>query len=764
MGHEVKVVTPMKVTPIDLLPAPLRALREQSKEQLHARLGALFDGADDALFELADKSASNADQTMYFDAMREVRIKRRAMESIFIDNIHKAFRHLFQVDDDTHINEQPAAVTDLSNLSLVQDDQLEEDVAMQGMVTRVKNNCGEQLTQLTRRIDSLVHLKSIQDKANPLGPDCLCDALLQAAAELELDIRAKLVVYKLFERHVLDQADELYQQANKLLSDEGVAVPETGAQATKSGRKPYDPDDDDDNGILNFLQDLLASKRNDGNGPGVGVAAPGQVGAGAGNSQPVSQEELVGLLSTLQQQAPTHHGNITALNTQPIDIRQAITNLNQFDGRMLTPAFQQSDDDIINLVALLFEFILDDRNLAAPMKALLGRLQIPLLKVAVIDKRLFSSSGHPARKLLNELATAALGWNESSDLDKDPLYQKIDQLVHRVLNEFIDDVGLFDELLADFSEFVVKENHRAELIEQRTREAEEGAGKAQRSKAVVAYVLNEKAVGKRLPKVVIELLREGWSNYMLVTHLREGVESAQWDDAIQAVDDLLWSVQVRPGTDDSKKLLKRLPGLLKRLRQGLNDAAVNKTTMRTWFTGLQRIHLAAMRSDANKPEPIVTGVPSNLVLGKTEADDTVADETAKASQQEALATEQKVAEVVALTETSQDSPLIIDDPSLTEPPVEEVTEVDEFVEMADSLRIGAWVELGEQDSERQRVKLAAIVRATGKYIFVNRIGMKVAERMRTDLIEEMKAGLVAVLDNAHLFDRALESVISGLRE
>ena len=759
MGNEVKAaVTPMKVTPIDLLPAPLKALREQSKEQLHARLGALFDGADDALFELADKSSNNADQTMYFDSMREVRIKRRAMESIFVDTIQKSFRQLFQADDE---QAAPAPVVkDIAGLSLVQDEELEESVAMQGMVARVKNHSGEQLKQLTARMDSLVHLKTIQDEANPLGPKSLCDALQQAAAELELDIRAKLVVYKLFERHVLDGTADMYAEANQFLAEQGVMPVESAAQGP-GHRSIYNPDDEeDDNEILHFLQDLLANKRSD---SGAG-SVPAGSGAPAASGPSVSQGELISLLSALQQQAPTHHGNIAALNAQPIDVRGAITNLAQFEGQAHAPAFQQGDDDVINLVTLLFEFILDDRNLATPMKALLGRLQIPLLKVAVIDKRLFNRSGHPARKLLNELATAALGWSETADLEKDALYQKINQIVQRILDEFIDDVSLFEQLLVDFSEFIIKENHRAELIEQRTREAEEGAGKTQRSKAVVAYVLNDKAVGKRLPKVVIELLREGWSNYMFVTHLREGVEGEQWDDAVQVVDDLLWSVEVEPGSADSKKLLKLLPGLLNRLRKGLNAASIDKPTMRTWFTGLQRIHLASMRSDVAKPEPIVTDVPPDLKLGKIQTGENVVDETAKASQQEALAAEQKVAEVVELTETSQDSPLIIDDPSLTESVVEESEEIDEFAEMADSLRVGSWVELGEDGSERQRAKLAAIVRATGKYIFVNRIGMKVAERMRADLIEEMKTGLIAVLDNAHLFDRALESVISGLRE
>ncbi|HAB85132.1 MAG TPA: DUF1631 domain-containing protein, partial [Pseudomonas sp.] len=83
------------------------------------------------------------------------------------------------------------------------------------------------------------------------------------------------------------------------------------------------------------------------------------------------------------------------------------------------------DDDVINLVSMLFEFILDDRTLPDSLKALIGRLQIPLLKVAVIDKTFFSRGSHPARRLLNEIASAAMGWGDQDEAQRDSLYQKI---------------------------------------------------------------------------------------------------------------------------------------------------------------------------------------------------------------------------------------------------------------------------------------------------------------------------------------------------
>src|SRR5690606_11190816 len=66
------------------LPLPLIRLRDTSTEKLKALLGRMFDSADDALFELADRAGSNSEQSLYFDGMREVRLKRKQSEMTFL--------------------------------------------------------------------------------------------------------------------------------------------------------------------------------------------------------------------------------------------------------------------------------------------------------------------------------------------------------------------------------------------------------------------------------------------------------------------------------------------------------------------------------------------------------------------------------------------------------------------------------------------------------------------------------------------------------
>ena len=82
----------------------------------------------------------------------------------------------------------------------------------------------------------------------------------------------------------------------------------------------------------------------------------------------------------------------------------------------------------------------------------------------------------------------------------------------------------------------------------------------------------------------------------------------------------------------------------------------------------------------------------------------------------------------------------------------------------DALEIGNWVNFSREESTPFRCKLVAILKPAGQYIFVNRNGVKVEERVRIDLAAMLHTGELEILDDGQLFDRALESVIVGLRQ
>ncbi|MGC5703375.1 DUF1631 domain-containing protein [Pseudomonas sp. NFXW11] len=716
-------------SPLARLPVILLQVRDKAAQQLRHGLQELFDNADDTLFEMADRAQSNVEQNILFEAMRDLRLKRKSIERGFLEKFSEAFAGLVQYDPAQAI---PHGVAYAFAAEPSQDD-LEKKLAVEAMVAKVLNRDGFALGQLSARLGVLLG-RRLMDGQNPLGPALLCEHFLQAGRSLGVGIKVKLIILKLFERYVLSDAEQLYGEANQLLIATGIlpelmpaparrvsdhARSETQEAAAEGGMlKPgQNPIDESVQEVFAALQTLLLRVR--------GSVAP-TLEASA-ETQPISTRDLLRLLSHLQQYvpAPSAQDDFDLRN----QLEQLLTRVSVKSGK--SRVVDVADEDVINLIAMLFECILDDRNLPASLKALIGRLQIPMLKVAVLDKSFFSRGSHPARRLLNEIAAAAMGWGACDDHQRDSLYLRIEQVVQRLLSEFSDDPAIFSELLADFLAFTADERRRAELLEQRLRDAEEGRARAELARRRVEQVLNQALLGKVLPHKVVDFVRDAWSQVLLLSCLKHGDGSLEWQSAEQTLHDLIWSVQRHEQPDSAMRLLALVPGLLKGLRDGLSNAAFDPFATSEFFSQLELLHLQAFEHQA------------------------------LAEQQRSVALEAQAPEMVVVARE-----IVL--PSAEEGPLEAAPLVlpanDPSVLQVDQLRLGAWVEFQEDEDNSLRCKLAAIVpHPVAKYVFVNRTGLKVLERTRMGLALEFHRGAVRTLDDTLLFDRALESVIGTLQ-
>lgn len=705
------------------LPAVLLPVRDRAAQRLNASLQQLFDNADDALFEMADRAGSNQEQSLYFEAMRDLRLRRKSIERSFLQQYFERFAALNNL-----VGSKPEMRLDsvsYEDLSLVQNDALEESVAVDTMVAKALSNNAMAISHLTIRFNTQLASK-LDDSTHPLGPRRLCEAFVEACRDLDTDIKVKLIIYKLFERFVLNGLGQLYAESNRQLVDAGVLpqlkaipqqVPNRSAKGY-SGRTPAHVNGEDDGQeLFGTLQGLLAQLRTPGSATlGGGMAA--DEGAATGDGQVITSYDLMRLLSHLQQQISSQSLDGYDLKAQ---LGVALGRISERSGRKRVVG--QVDEDVINLVAMLFEFILDDLTLPDSLKALIARLQIPMLKVAVLDKTFFSRGSHPARRLLNEIAAASLGWGEQSDLQRDGLYQKIEQIVQRLLSDFVDDPEIFAELLADFMAYVSDEQRRSELLEQRTRDAEEGRARAEIARLQVEHVLSQRLQEHQLPAAVQRVLREAWSQVLLLTCLKQGYDSSEWRAALKTMDDLIWSIQPHHDVASRQRLLEMVPGLLKALREGLASAAFDPFSTSEFFTELESLHVQTFQQ--TRPEL---------------ADATTADSAVAAP-----------------------APTPVDEPFELPRAAERITGLtNDSLEWVDALSVGAWFEILDVE-QKLRCKLAAVIRPMGRLVFVNRTGMKVLDRTREELALDYQEGRVRLLDDALLFDRAMTSVIGSLR-
>jgi hypothetical protein len=421
------------------------------------------------------------------------------------------------------------------------------------------------------------------------------------------------------------------------------------------------------------------------------------------------------------------------------EIRSSIRdNLRSDDEAVET--IKRNDEDVINLVSMLFDFILDDDDLPTAMKALIGRLQIPLLKVAIIDRSFFNAETHSARRLLNLLAKAGIGWS-SRDPGGDALYQRIEGVVLRILNDFSDDLSLFDELFEDFSAFFDQQQKREEVVDKRTRETEEGRARAELARAMVQQTLTRRMAGKQLPSVAVRLLQEAWRNVLYINCLKEGTESENWKQAVKVVDAVIWSVLPQPGADWAARLQGLAPKLANSLKKGL--AGVNYDSLATE---------AMLRELAEVQAGFLKGQAPHLIA-------VVDPKLAPAQPQPGQV------DVAAIAQGASDNVAAVVLPTAEAGPVveESLPEDSEFVVRVGRLNVGCWIEFVDGDKV-ERHKLVARIRTLDKLIFANRRGVKVAEMAGMKLALDLSIGRARIVEEAQFIDRALESMIGSLRE
>lgn len=747
------------------------SVRTRSQQQLEALVKGMFDRLQDIVSEWSE-GLPEADQKPYLDVAQTARRERAGLEASFGRGMADAFGAL-----------QPQAAAgpraiDFSTLSLVRTEDMDVTVTVDSMVARARLKYAAPLGLLRRRYAHVFPKIEVSERNMPLDPAGIASAFKDAIGPLEMDVQQKIILLRAFQQQVLDYLGGLLEEANEIFVAAGVlpelkvAVQEQPKKpkpaAPKPGEKPADaPRATNTEEIFSFLQGILGQGGSGvpgGGGPvaggqyhggqyvgggGIGALPAAAVGgsvaavplaplhiAPTAVVQSVATPDLVEKLSTIQQFQPKAPLAQDASSPSVEEVRTSIRDNLRSDDEAVE-AIKRTDEDVINLVSMLFDYILDDQNLPTAMKALIGRLQIPLLKVAILDKTFFNAETHSARRLLNLLAKAGIGWN-SRDPAGDVLYARIESVILRILNDFSDDLGLFDELLEDFTGFYEQQQKRDEVVDKRTRETEEGRARAELARAMVQQTLTRRLAGKQLPAVAVRLLQEAWRNVLYINCLKEGTESENWRQAVKVVDAVIWSLMPQPGPEWAARLQSLAPKLLNSLRKGLAGVNYDSLAGDALIRELAEVHAGQLRGQS---APLVSVVDARVAQEAPVAGQVSVDE---------MATAKNVSAVVLPDAESS-------------PPLEQVLPEDsEFVGIVNRLNVGSWIEFMEGDKV-ERHKLVARIRSVDKLIFANRRGVKVAEMAGMKLALDLSLGHARLVEEAQLIDRALESMIGNLR-
>jgi len=621
----------------------LKHCRELASSTLITALPAVMDKLDDALFDLANRSHSNHEQSVYFETMRQVRVKRASIETQFRRFFKESVRSTIERLAGSRSSGDSFSDVSSADLGLVDEQDFEETLAVTNMVRKIRASCKQPLYALERRIAELLEIDDLAPESNPFGPEAMCQAFKDACGEIDADVEVRLIILKLFDRHISAEAEQLYCGINDYLVSEGV-LPEIRhhVKIQPSAEQPsgHAPQSHPVHGaqpsgasvpagaFASPVQTPPAYPEHPTPHPGTAPAPPAAshvVGSNAGLLEALSQVMDVNFVARTAGHAPaeyqqrvinelTHlqHGNtqaagealasfdISGVHTGTVNVLRDLKHTSVING------MGEIDVMMFDVVAMMFDFILDDKKIPAPMKALIGRLQIPMLKVAILDKAFFARKFHPARKVLNTFAEAAVGWSENQDRN-DALYEKLESLVERILDEFDERLEVFAEVQSELESFLRQEDTKAESSASTFANAIQG-----RERLTIARRNAEEQSNRCLEKVMVhEVVRDfvigHWKELLFIRHFEEGDNGDGWLDAIATMEDLVWSVAPKTLDQDRQHLNDILPGLLRRVRDGMKQVGIPPDTSASFLGALKKLHIAAIRNES------VTGDPDEIV-------------------------------------------------------------------------------------------------------------------------------------------------------
>lgn len=697
----------------------------------------MFDNADDTLFALAEKTTSTTDSTAYFDSMRIIRLKRSEIENKHFDYIKQAFTELKDHKSTSPVESNSLDTFSMDNLSLIEDADLEETIAIKNIVSKVSHHCSQDLSAMEKRLSHILNTE-VTAENNPLGPNVISNTFMKSAAELDIELKVSLIILKLFEQAIITGISPLLHEANSLFINANVlpefkhtiqksehldnphnapanqhpespigqpntgysqtAMPAGYAQANPGSMGYAQPGQPaipgiSDTSIGQFSQLLTQqhAQANPANGAPSMVTTPNNIhplmsshaggienNSVTGNSvagtstqtggYTVTTPQFIGSLTQLQniphsftQQAVSTSTNENGEQVEEIQLQSAnnlkefvITQLQQQDENFSVNHISPVDQDVIDVVSMLFEFILEDKNIPDAAKAHIARLQIPLLKAAIIDKEFFSTNKNSARSLLNELAHAALGIIDESDAASQSLLSEIERIVNTINDNFKDDLSLFDEQLSLFNEFleqhVQQEDNINHRIEKKIKRKEDHALAYHWVEDTIDEILSD----KHLPDVIVELINGPWKKVMLNTYLNNGQNSDIWKNQVRFIDVLEWSIQPKHESLDRQKLAKIIGQLVMTLRNGLQVIQVSDEDIQNIMLQLEPFHLASIKGLSVK-DYLATRTPHEAFLFGQSDEQVQVSVTASIPQLDAASIETDSAPINSTPEQAPDS-------------------------------------------------------------------------------------------------------------
>ena len=716
------------------------------------------------LFVLADSTRERLQQTRYLDLRADIEKDwPHLVETFRRDLSAEAERCQNQGTQKEQGQETPLELPDFEGLQLLADDDLSEHIVIREFAAQISETCDDELYTLNRRIAALLGRDDQIDSTHPLSPPIVCRALSDACAAIGSSAPERLILLRRLERHLHLGLPPIYQKINAYLIDRGIlpdfkrsyrksavlgeartsqTVDQTaGGTIATSGSNTVLPLAGE--GILEALQRLAQART----APPSGMSSAAVSGNGiltstgghsntspsnAAVSGPVLDTNTINqlLLASLNEMQRTAipSGEDAGLIINQIRRVRDSESAQQVGGLAAVT---------IDIVAMLFDFIFDNPDIPVAIKALISRLQIPVLKVAMLNPGFFSDRQHPTRRFLGSVSGISIRWGSSVD-ETDPFYGKLAELVERIQTGFEDDIEIFGTALAELDAFV-SENEGKEDSTALTAanivilHEQETTGWERAQHAVRTF-----SAANPLPILIDSFLQEHWVSVLQALAINNDENSDEWLEAIETMKDLAWSIGAKKSPDDRLKLISLLPKLLGRLNTGLDRIDAAPTQRHEFFDALVICHSAALKGE-KRNDPLAETQPP-----------VVAPSFSPPEEGDLLVTR------------SVDNGIEVEEIMLIgASPIWRADDREIFHQVS-ALKRGDWVEFHDETGASNRARLHWISPQRGILLFSNHRSAKAISIAPEALARQIRDGKASIVSETEHFERALTGALESI--
>ena len=344
---------------------------------------------------------------------------------------------------------------------------------------------------------------------------------------------------------------------------------------------------------------------------------------GNSGSQPVTNSSSGFLSSSRPAPMATRQGS-SSWDTQGLNSSAAATRVDRRSGLMAENLIRAHRDElqqassgkldhmVIDVVGSLFDQILSDSRVPPQMARQIARLQLPVLRVALMDASFFSSRRHPVRRFVNRIASLACGFDDFNDGPGKQFLVRVSELVKEIVDGDFDQVEVYAAKLEAIEAFIssqtqgeAKSTGAASLLE----------GKESELRVQQRYMLQ---LQQALQPVALQgylrdFLSQVWSQALVLTARSEGADAASTKRLRQVAVELVMSVQPKGSLPMRKRFLMQLPGLMKDLNHGLKLIGWPDTAQKTFFGQLLPSHAESLKV------PAISELDHNMLVKQLEA-------------------------------------------------------------------------------------------------------------------------------------------------